>query len=70
MEVKQYQQNIVAFLRLHRAVAGGISAAATRHFDKLAKYVFLPLAIQTGTDYADALHPFTAFHMLRPPSSL
>ena len=37
VEVKQYQQNIVAFLRLHRAVAGGISAAATRHFDKLAK---------------------------------
>ncbi len=30
-------QNIVAFLRIHRAVAGGISAAATKHFDKLAK---------------------------------
>ncbi len=30
-------QNIVAFLRIHRAVAGGISAAATKNFDKLAK---------------------------------
>ncbi len=37
VEVKQYQQNIISFLRLHRAVAGGISASATKHFDKLAK---------------------------------
>ncbi|TVY71344.1 hypothetical protein LSUE1_G008451 [Lachnellula suecica] len=37
MELKQYQQNIISFLRLHRAVAGGISAAATQHFDKLAR---------------------------------
>lgn len=37
VEVQQYQHNIVAFLRLHRAVAGGISAAATKHFHKLAK---------------------------------
>jgi len=37
VELKQYQQNIISFLRLHRAVAGGISAAATRHFDKLSK---------------------------------
>jgi hypothetical protein len=36
-EVKQYLQNIIAFLRLHRAVAGGISALATKHFDKLTK---------------------------------
>ncbi|KAH8599729.1 hypothetical protein B0O99DRAFT_610513 [Bisporella sp. PMI_857] len=35
IEVKQYQQNIIAFLRLHRAVAGGISPVATKHFDKL-----------------------------------
>ena len=33
--MKQYQQNIISFLRLHRAVAGGISAPATKHFDKL-----------------------------------
>jgi len=37
VEVKQYQQNIIAFLRVHRAVAGGISAIATKHFDKLIK---------------------------------
>jgi len=37
MEVKQYQQNVIAFMRVHRAVAGGISATATRHFDKLTK---------------------------------
>jgi MoxR-like ATPase len=37
VEVKQYQQNILSFLRLHRAVAGGISAPATKHFDKLTR---------------------------------
>lgn len=37
VEVKQYQMNIVSFLRLHRAVASGISASATSHFDKLSR---------------------------------
>ena len=37
LEVKQYQMNIVSFLRVHRAVFSGISAVATKHFDKLAK---------------------------------
>jgi MoxR-like ATPase len=37
VEIKQYQQNIISFLRLHRAVAGGISAPATKHFNKLTK---------------------------------
>ncbi|KAH8668170.1 hypothetical protein BGZ60DRAFT_45069 [Tricladium varicosporioides] len=37
VEVKSYQQNIISFLRVHRAVGGGISAQATRHFDKLTK---------------------------------
>jgi hypothetical protein len=37
VEVKQYQQNIISFLRLHRAVAGGISPVATKYFDKLVK---------------------------------
>ncbi|CZR57192.1 uncharacterized protein PAC_07081 [Phialocephala subalpina] len=36
VEVKQYQQNIISFLRTHRAVAQGVSAMATKHFDKLA----------------------------------
>ncbi|CZS99261.1 hypothetical protein WAI453_008262 [Rhynchosporium graminicola] len=37
IELKRYQQDIVSFLRLHRAVAGGISATASQHLDKLAK---------------------------------
>jgi hypothetical protein len=68
--VKQYQQNIVAFLRFHRAVAGGISAAATRHFDKLAKYSFPPFNLLVYADCLDALHPFMGCHMLRPHSLL
>ena len=37
VEVTQYQQNIISFLRVHRAVAGGITATATKHLNKLAK---------------------------------
>jgi MoxR-like ATPase len=48
VEVKQYQHNIISFLRLHRAVAGGISAPATKHFDKLTRC----LAPFHGLDYA------------------
>ncbi len=48
VELRQYQQNIVAFLRVHRAVASGISAAATKHFNKLAKC----LAPLHGLSYA------------------
>ncbi|KAI9703168.1 MAG: hypothetical protein M1836_007733 [Candelina mexicana] len=36
-EVKRYMQNITTFLRMHRAVGGGISAYATRYFDLLVK---------------------------------
>ncbi|KAF2790665.1 hypothetical protein K505DRAFT_310996 [Melanomma pulvis-pyrius CBS 109.77] len=36
-EVRAYLHNIVVFLRLHRAVAGGISAMATRHFNILSQ---------------------------------
>ncbi|KAL1797813.1 hypothetical protein ACET3X_004419 [Alternaria dauci] len=35
-EVRAYLHNIIVFMRLHRAVAGGISALATRHFNTLA----------------------------------
>lgn len=35
-EVRAYLHNIAVFMRLHRAVAGGISALATRHFNTLA----------------------------------
>jgi hypothetical protein len=37
-ELRAYLHNIVVFMRLHRAVAGGISALATRHFNMLAQY--------------------------------
>ena len=36
-EVKRYLHNIATFLRLHRAVAGGISAQASKHFDLLVR---------------------------------
>ncbi|KAH8705357.1 hypothetical protein BGW36DRAFT_413333 [Talaromyces proteolyticus] len=36
-EVGRYLQNIVVFLRLNRAVVGGISARATKHFYLVAK---------------------------------
>ncbi|PVI04283.1 hypothetical protein DM02DRAFT_586518 [Periconia macrospinosa] len=35
-EVRAYLHNIIVFMRLHRAVRGGISAMATRHFTTLA----------------------------------
>jgi hypothetical protein len=36
-EVRAYLHNIVVFMRLHRAVGGGISAMATRQFTSLAQ---------------------------------
>lgn len=48
VEVKAYMMNIVAFLRLHRAVGSHITQAATKHFDKLVRYESLfplPLSI-------------------------
>lgn len=35
IDVIRYQMNIVAFLRMHRAVAEGITPAATKHFGQL-----------------------------------
>jgi len=46
-EMARYLQNIVVFLRLSRAVAGGISAKATKHFLHLA----MCLAPLHGIDY-------------------
>ena len=37
-EIVRYLQNVVTFLRIHRAVDGGISPAATKHFKLLVKY--------------------------------
>ncbi|KAL4901664.1 hypothetical protein BDW74DRAFT_159892 [Aspergillus multicolor] len=46
-ELIRYQQDIVVFLRLSRAVAGGISARASVQFSKLARL----LAVIHGIDY-------------------
>ncbi|EOA87204.1 hypothetical protein ACJQWK_10409 [Exserohilum turcicum] len=46
-EVRAYLYNLVVFMRLHRAVAGGVSALATRHFNTLA-HTLAPLH---GLDY-------------------
>ncbi|KAL3455465.1 hypothetical protein BJX64DRAFT_272375 [Aspergillus heterothallicus] len=46
-ELIRYQQDIVVFLRLSRAVAGGISARSNIHFTKLAKL----LAVIHGISY-------------------
>ncbi|PNY27715.1 Uncharacterized protein TCAP_02339 [Tolypocladium capitatum] len=35
IDVVRFQMNIISFLRMHRAVAQGITPAATKHFDKL-----------------------------------
>jgi hypothetical protein len=47
-EVRAYLHNIVVFMRLHRAVAGGISAMATRHFNMLSQSALLqfPFSIE------------------------
>jgi len=37
VEVLRYQMNIVSFLRMHRAVASGITPVATKHFEHLVK---------------------------------
>ncbi|KAF2272685.1 uncharacterized protein EI97DRAFT_436765 [Westerdykella ornata] len=36
-EVRAYLHNVVVFMRLHRAVGGGVSALATRHFEVLSR---------------------------------
>ena len=37
IDVTRYQMNIISFLRMHRAVGGGISPQATRHLEQLMK---------------------------------
>lgn len=46
-DVARYAANIISFLRLHRAVAGGVSPLATRHLDLLARC----LAPLNGLDF-------------------
>lgn len=47
IDVTRYQMNIVSFLRMHRAVAGGITPTASKHFEQLVK----SLAPLHGLDY-------------------
>jgi MoxR-like ATPase len=47
IDVARYQMNIVSFLRMHRAVGGGITPTATKHFEGLVK----SLAPLHGFDY-------------------
>lgn len=47
VDVTRYQLNLVCFLRTHRAVAGGVSPAATKHLERLAR----SLAPLHGLDY-------------------
>jgi hypothetical protein len=37
IDVFRYQMNIVSYLRMHRAVAGGVTPTATKHFETLVK---------------------------------
>ncbi|KAK4075969.1 hypothetical protein Trihar35433_2529 [Trichoderma harzianum] len=37
IDILRYQMNIISFLRMHRAVAGGITPAATKHLHQLVK---------------------------------
>ncbi|KAF2238994.1 hypothetical protein EV356DRAFT_528878 [Viridothelium virens] len=43
-EVRGYLHNVLTFLRAHRAVAGGVSATATRHLNVLVRYGHQALA--------------------------
>ncbi|KAK0719794.1 hypothetical protein B0H67DRAFT_483833 [Lasiosphaeris hirsuta] len=47
VDVMRYQMNIVSFLRMHRAVGGGVTPTATKHFEQLVK----SLAPLHGLDY-------------------
>jgi len=48
IEILRYQMNIISFLRMHRAVAGGIHPQATQHLDQLVR----SLAALHGLEYA------------------
>jgi len=36
-EINRYIHNIISFLRLHRAVKGGVTPIATKQFERLVK---------------------------------
>lgn len=47
VEILRYQMNMVSFLRMHHAVAGGITSTATTHFGTLIR----SMAVLHGLDY-------------------
>ena len=60
IEVKRYLHNILTFLRLHRAVGGGVSPRATQHFNLLVKCVFQAVVPMSPAESGpDASLPFT-----------
>ncbi|KAB8343223.1 hypothetical protein FH972_022813 [Carpinus fangiana] len=61
-EIRRYAHDILTYLRLHRCVAGGVSAIAARHLDALARV----LALLHGLDYVTpALVQLAARKVLR-----
>lgn len=65
-EVAQYVHNVVVFLRLHRAVAGGISARSGNDLLELAKCVSKILAILFAADGSRCLTPLHGIDYLTP----
>ncbi|KAI9847665.1 MAG: hypothetical protein M1838_000811 [Thelocarpon superellum] len=55
MDVKRYMHNIVVFLRMHRAVAGGVTSQSTRHMDLLVRCLAPLHALQFVTPSLVAL---------------
>ena len=48
IDVRRYLQDLVIFLRMHRAVDSGVSPRATLHFELLARYGRNPPAVATA----------------------
>lgn len=65
-EVKSYLQNVVTFLRMHRAVGGGVSARATQHFNLLVKYIVLTLFVWSFPDLCRCLAPLHGLNFVSP----
>ena len=65
-EVKRYLQNIITFLRLNRAVGGGISPRATKHFDLLVKYAHFPLPCSYMLNMFRCLAPLHNLEFVTP----
>ena len=67
VELKSYLHNIVVFLRMHRAVGGGINPLATKHFDLLVRYVLHGQACMLKTNFGRCLAPLHDLTFVTPP---